>query len=83
MFFKQALILAMDYKNVYLEPSWINILNVKAAIKSIGASRIMFSSDMPVNIPVELAKYKYATNNESDLEQILCGTAKEVFDLKI
>lgn len=82
MFFEQALRLAREYENVFLEPSWLNVLSVRTAIESLGAGKIMFSSDVPENIPVELAKYRTAVSNEKDLEMILQGTASEVFNLK-
>lgn len=39
----------------------------------------MYSSDMAENIPVELMKYRTITRDEKTLEQILSGTAREVF----
>jgi uncharacterized protein len=83
MFFQQALYLARHHDNVYLEPSWINVMNVKKALDSIGAGKIMFSSDQALNAPVELAKYKAAIKKPSDLERVLSGTAIEVFNLKV
>ncbi|MDO8685088.1 MAG: amidohydrolase, partial [Clostridiales bacterium] len=67
--------------NVYLEPSWLNVLSIKVAVQVLGAHKIMFSSDMPENIPVELEKYRSAFEDEAILQQIFCGTAKEVFGL--
>jgi predicted TIM-barrel fold metal-dependent hydrolase len=43
----------------------------------------MFSSDLAINVPVELAKYRTLINESKELEQVLSGTAKEVFNLKI
>lgn len=83
MMFQQALYIAKEFKNVYLEPSWLNVYNLMAALKALGAGRIMFSSDMPANIPVELAKYHVLTNDQGVLDQLLFKTAKEVFNLKI
>ena len=80
---QQALYLAMEFENVYIEPSWLNILNIRKMLKILGASRIMFSSDHAINVPVELAKYKTLINKEKELEQVLSGTAIEVFNLKI
>ena len=83
MFFQQALYLAREFENVYLEPSWLSILNVIKALKVLGPSRLMFSSDHAVNVPVELAKYRTAVKTENELEQILSGTVRDVFGLKI
>lgn len=82
MFFAQALSLARRHSHVYLEPSWLNILNLGKALKVIGPSKIMFSSDHAVNIPVELAKYTTLLPPGDDLERVLSGTAIEVFGLK-
>jgi predicted TIM-barrel fold metal-dependent hydrolase len=82
MFFTQALALARRHAHVYLEPSWVNIMNIGKALKSIGPSKIMFSSDHAMNIPVELAKYTTLLPEGTDLEQVLGGTAIEVFGLK-
>lgn len=81
--FRQALYLAEEFENVYLEPSWLNVYNLMAALKTLGASRIMFSSDMPANVPIELAKYNVITNDQGVLDQLLYKTAKEVFNLKV
>lgn len=80
-FFAGALYVAEHCPNVYLEPSWLNIYSLKEAMERIGAERIMFSSDMPMNIPVELAKYRTVTDDAVLLEQMLSGTARQVFNL--
>lgn len=80
MFFAQALYLAEKYENVFLEPSWVNILNIQKAVKSIGTSKLMFSTDHAINAPVELAKYRTLLH-DSELEQVLYKTAAQVFNL--
>jgi uncharacterized protein len=81
MFFAQALSLARRFDHVYLEPSWVNILNLKKALNTVGASKIMFSSDIAMNLPVELAKYRTLAPSQAILEQMLSKTATDVFDL--
>jgi predicted TIM-barrel fold metal-dependent hydrolase len=83
MLFSQALYLARVYENVYLEPSWLNVLNIEACLKTVGSRKMMFSSDHAVNIPVELAKYKAAARRAEDLENILYKTAAAVFRLPV
>lgn len=83
MFFQQALYLAEQFENVYAEPSWLNVLNVKKLIETIGAGRIMFSSDHVLNAVVEIVKYKTAVSNKADLEMIMSGTAIDVFSLTV
>lgn len=83
LFFQQALYLVTEFDNIYLEPSWLNILNLRKAINQIGVDRIMFSSDHAINVPVELAKYNTLIENKDDLKRVLSGTAIEVFNLSI
>jgi len=83
MFFQQALYLASEYKNVYLEPSWLNILNTRKIIKEVGVQKIMFSSDHAINIPVELIKYQTLIKDKKRLQRVLAGTAIEVFELDL
>ena len=82
-FFAQALYLAQVFDNIYLEPSWLNVLNLTTIIKEVGANRVMFSTDDPTNAPVELAKYKTVLEDTEMLEQAFYKTALEVFSLKI
>ena len=82
LLFTQALALARRHEHVYLEPSWLSILNLRKALGTIGAGKIMFSSDHAVNIPVELAKYTTLLSPGPELERALAGTAIEVFGLK-
>jgi len=82
-YFHQALYVARQCENVFMEPSWLNVISLGEAIQTLGPSRIMFSSDMPQNIPVELAKYKYLLEDRpDDMEQIMWKTASAVFNLK-
>lgn len=74
--------IARTHDNVYLEPSWVDVAALGGMIKEVGCSKLMFSSDVVENIPVELIKYKTAISSEADLERVLSGTAMEVFGLK-
>lgn len=82
-FFQQALFLAENYDNVYVEPSWLNILNTRKLIETVGVSKVMFSSDHGINVPMELTKYRTLLEDEVQLERVLSGTAIEVFQLHI
>lgn len=81
LFYQQALYLAKKFDNVFLEPTWINIMNLKEMIETVGVRKIMFSSDQILNIPVELVKYRTLIKNDNELERVLSGTIMEVFDL--
>ncbi len=82
LFFTQALSLARRFDHVYLEPSWLSILNVQRALKTVGAGKIMFSSDHAINIPVEFAKYTTLLAPGPELDLIFAGTAIDVFGLQ-
>lgn len=82
-YFQQALYLAETYKNVFVEPSWLSILNTRKLLKTVGVCKVMFSSDHGINVPVELTKYRTLIQDELELERVLSGTAIEVFQLKM
>lgn len=77
----QCIQLAAEYDNVWVEPSWTSVLGIGAMVRALGPGRIMFSSDMPQNIPVELAKYRAAITDPTALAQVFAGTCQEVFAL--
>jgi predicted TIM-barrel fold metal-dependent hydrolase len=52
-----AIAVARQCGNVYLEPSWCRAAEARAMINAIGAERVMFGSDTPINLRVEFAKY--------------------------
>ena len=76
-----ACYLARRYDNVFLEPSWLAVMNLENMYKQVGASKMMFSSDMLVNLPVELFKYNLVFKKEEDREQVFHKTIREVFSL--
>jgi predicted TIM-barrel fold metal-dependent hydrolase len=82
-YFAAALYAAQQCSNVYLETSWLDIYSLKNALEALGPERIMFSSDMPMNIPVELAKYRALTKDTEVLAQLFSKTAMDVYNLNI
>jgi predicted TIM-barrel fold metal-dependent hydrolase len=78
----EALIVAREATNVYLETSYCWGEDVKRLVEDLGPSRVMFGSDRPVNQPVELAKYQsnglYFYQQYNSLGQ----TAIDVFHLQ-
>lgn len=77
----EAYVAALECDNIYLEPSWCGIHDLKWLIKELGVDRILFGSDLPDNLPVELAKYKAAKMSKAELEACLGGTAARLFSL--
>ncbi len=74
--------LAKTYDNVFVEPSWINLLKMESFAKALGADKLMFSSDMPQNVPAELAIFNAVFTSEADREKVFYKTAYQVFDIK-
>lgn len=79
----EAYVAASECANIYLEPSWCTIHDLKWLIQKIGSERILFGSDQPENVPVELAKYRALELDEQILENCLWRTAQKVFKLKV
>ena len=73
--------LAQEHENVYVEPSWINLLSLEKMAAKLGPDKLMFSSDMPQNTPAELAIFRAVFTEEKDLAKVLGGTALRVFDI--
>ena len=73
--------LAEEHENVYVEPSWINLLSLEKMAQRLGADKLMFSSDMPQNTPAELAIFRAVFPDEADLSKVLAGTALRVFNI--
>lgn len=74
--------LAMKYDNVFIEPSWVNTVGIKELLKTVGADKFMFSSDVPSNVKPALDTFRSACGDEKILEKLFYGTAANVFSLK-
>jgi predicted TIM-barrel fold metal-dependent hydrolase len=82
-FNQQARLLARALDNVFLEPSWCGTNAVKHMIEEVGCDKILFSSDNPDQIPVELAKYRQIVKNEDDLEKVMWKNTNRLFGLHL
>jgi predicted TIM-barrel fold metal-dependent hydrolase len=76
-----AIVAAQQCPNIYLETSWTTVYDLRAMVETLGPRRVMFGSDIPLNIPVELAKYRAIGLSESEMEWCLAKTAETVFKL--
>ncbi len=77
----ESIRLAITYDNVFVEPSWIDLLGIEKFYRALGAGKLMFSSDMPQNTPAELAIFRAVIRDESELSKALGGTARAVFGI--
>ena len=64
---------------LYLETSWTPVHQIKWLVNSLGADKIIMGSDLPDNLPVELAKYQAIDLTKIQLESVFYKTAISVF----
>ncbi|MGQ9494510.1 MAG: hypothetical protein ACUVR2_12265, partial [Anaerolineae bacterium] len=57
------------------------VYDLQWLIQQLGVERILFGSDLPANIPVELTKYRTVHLNPEELAICLGGTAARLFHL--
>lgn len=80
---QQATQISRRYDNVYLEPSWVGVIGVGNMLRELGSTKILFSSDVVPNIPVEMAKYRSVAQSSSDLDNIFYKNAVSLFKLNL
>jgi predicted TIM-barrel fold metal-dependent hydrolase len=78
-----AVVAAETCDNIYLETSWCNPQDMKGALASLGAGRLMFGSDMMFNIGVEKAKYGAIGLSEAEQSSVFSQTAATVFNVAV
>lgn len=78
-----ALLMAKKYKNIYLETSWSTREDIQLFIEKIGANKVMFGTDLPSNIPIELAKVNAMNMTDDQRDWFLHRTAEQVFNIKV
>lgn len=78
----QAIQLAEEFDNAYLEPSWVSVVTLAAMKKRCGAAKIMFSSDTLNNTEPELTKYRCVFTDAAEQEQVFHRTCEQVFHLQ-
>lgn len=81
VFSAEAQVAASVCGNLYLETSWCLGEDIRWMISTIGPDRVMLGTDLPTNVPVEIAKYKALDLTAEVYSQVMGGTAIEVFKL--
>ncbi|HEV2416639.1 MAG TPA: amidohydrolase family protein [Terriglobia bacterium] len=81
VFSAEAQVAASVCGNLYLETSWCIGEDIRWMISTIGPDRVMMGADLPSNVPVEIAKYKALDLEPAVYDQVMGGTAIEVFKL--
>ncbi|MDR7485048.1 MAG: amidohydrolase family protein [Armatimonadota bacterium] len=79
----EAIIVAQECPNVYLEPSWCTAGDIKRMVTTFGARRVLYGGDLPFNVPVELSKYRTVGLSEEDYRMCVGGSAIALFRLPI
>jgi len=77
----EALIVAQECDNVWLETSWVSPPEVGGFIQTLGAGRVMYGSDIYENVAPYLALYMNLGLSEEDLAQALGRTAVDLYKL--
>ena len=78
----EALVVARENDNVFVDMSWCPARMCLRFCKELGASRLMFATDHPSNVPVELHKWRSLGLSPGDLEWVLGRTATQVYGIK-
>lgn len=78
---QEAIIVAQQFENIYLEMSWCAPNQIQQAVNAIGSERVMFGSDSLTNLENELQKFYTIGLTDKQLEDVLYKTAKVAFSL--
>jgi predicted TIM-barrel fold metal-dependent hydrolase len=81
MFTGPAIVAGEVAPNIVLETSWCSPHDIGRAIKTLGAERVLFGSDLLFNPGMELAKYRGIGLSDDVLELCLGHNALRVYGL--
>ena len=83
----EAILMASQFENVFLEPSGAGLEACIAMVEALGPAKIMFSTDVIPQTATEIAKFRDIHRrgiiNDDGFDQIMYKTAQEVFALKL
>jgi len=77
----EALTAALQCDNIYLEPSHVGTIDKSDILRNLSADRILFGSDLPVNIATELNQFRTLVSETKTLDKILGDNARRLFRL--
>lgn len=78
---EEAIIVAQQCPNVYLETSWTPVHIIKNILRSVSPKRLLFASDLCDNATTEIAKWKAVPMSDADREWPMWRTAASVYRL--
>ncbi len=76
-----AVVAAQECPNVFLETSWCTPQAIGAMVRTFEPGRVMFGSDLPINLAVELAKVQALEVEPWRREAFLATAAAAIFRL--
>lgn len=77
-----AMLTSEENPNVFVETSFSSVYYLMMAVEKIGTDKLMYGSDLPLNVPIELTKIRSLSLKPSDEGKILSETARRVFRIK-
>lgn len=82
-FVSEAYVAAKECENIYLETSWCGAHRIKWLIKELGARKVLFGSDLPDNLPVEVTKFETIGLTEEQARLCRGENAINIFNLRV
>jgi predicted TIM-barrel fold metal-dependent hydrolase len=64
-----------------LETTWTGGHLIRRFVDALGAGRMLFGSDLPINLATELTKHRTLGLGDAEVERLLGGNAAEVYGL--
>ncbi|GHS99118.1 hypothetical protein AGMMS50276_22160 [Synergistales bacterium] len=83
LFTDEAIIMAKNFDNVYLEPSWCGAPQLRQMVDVVGIERLMFGSDGPLNVGPSIAQVEAIDMTDREKELYLGKNAIDFYGLKI
>lgn len=81
VFSAEALEVAKQRKNIYLETSWCVIDDSAEMVRALGSERVMIGSDSLRNFPYEVYKYRLLNLTEKQQQDVFYRTAAKAFGI--
>jgi predicted TIM-barrel fold metal-dependent hydrolase len=79
VFGAEALVVAEAVANVWLEPSWCPVFQIREALRRLGPGRILFGSDHLENMAVQREAFRQAGVTAAQWRQIAETNPRELF----
>lgn len=81
IFGNEAILSAKMVRNIYLETSSSSCDDLKVLVEEVGSDRVMFGSDLPIQVYSELAKVNSTIKDNLNKDNVFYKTAKNIFNI--